>query len=134
MAKTKKQTKAQKKAEIKKLVIELHAYVDKGIEFLDKNFSRADWIDKVELNKLDMHSGQVCICGQVFEEHWAGFVKQIEGEKYSIFSENRKAVAKGEALGFVCPKKYRNTVKEQQVWDLLGSIWAAEIFYLRKQG
>jgi len=70
---------------------EMYERVNNGIEFLNSYFGILDaWINRVDLEKLDMHSLSDCIVGQIFGYY-----------KYSLWcSEEDIEYCSGHPYGF----------------------------------
>lgn len=91
------------------------ARVKRGIAFAEKHYG-PDWADHINMEQLDLRSGNACILGQL-ERHKNG------GEYYSAldrFWENENTQTRMTAkLGFCTPAKdYRD-----EGWDELQAAW-----------
>lgn len=101
--------------------------VKRGIKWLNKN--QKGWYKKVELRKFDINNGNVCICGQVFEDMMNGY---IHGYDYFVKKYSRSFAT---ALGFNAPLYtiLRMNIKvSDEYFDILGREWIKEIKKLKK--
>lgn len=59
--------------------------IEQGVSLLDKHFCGRYWVDKINLDTLDMKKGSLCILGQLFGDYSSG--KRIIGcRPFSVFS------------------------------------------------
>lgn len=60
------------------MVLMLKKRIDRGVAFLDKKFGRDQWLKKMNESRLRLDNGNMCVTGQLYEDHWHGFLESME--------------------------------------------------------
>lgn len=80
---------------------------ERGVKFLDKTFGRKKWLKKMNVGKLDMGDGNICMIGEI-----AGDYDKL-ADDYGITTKQ------SEQLGFTL-----DDIWEDAEWDMLTRAWA----------
>ena len=113
--------------ERKRFRIILRRRVNMGVAWLDEKKPR--WENKIDLRRLSLRHGGLCICGQLFKSFWSvvisdGGLGRASGRgKYHMTEE--QSISRGFYLG-EGEDIYDN-------YDILTDIWFRKITRLRKR-
>lgn len=100
--------------------------VKAGIAWLEET-EGPDWVDRIDLRKLDLQSGSACICGQVFEKKIAPdgcSYKSLDGYGYAC--EVLRVPNSGEDYGFSVDQ-LENETEQDDLWERLQDTWVQEL-------
>lgn len=86
-------------------------YVANGVKYLDKTFGRKNWIKKINLKKFCIADSNTCVCGQIFEDHFRGFMQT------DAYHESKGGVKFGFEAGG------SGFIRYQYSYDILRRIW-----------
>lgn len=87
--------------------------VSKGVAWLNRN--RKGWLDKIDLNRLNLRDPNTCIIGEV------------DGDYFETFGNTGKKNRKAEQFGFTLP----GAKNKKSSWIELTQVWVKKIIELR---
>ncbi len=123
-SKKKSKVKVARRKPVPKIPLKTVARVTDGILWLDLTFGRREWLKRIDVSKFEFRSPYMCVAGQVFEEHFDGFMTMME---------NINAVGEDAAvrLGFEVDNDLE-TEKMNREYQYLQDYWAMVLKRLKK--
>lgn len=99
----------------------LQTRVSKGINWL--NLNKKDWLNEVNLNKLDLGDSKICILGFAFDGYW----NKVRDETDAITDKNKITRTQAVKMGFAMESG------KASYYDLLTHVWFSNIMKLRNE-
>lgn len=124
MAKAKSKKLIKQEQFFKDIVRKYSKRIDAGVKFLDKEFGRSKWLERIDERILRLSSARTCVTGQLYDAHWQEFIDKME-EK--VGTENR-AHKEAVSLGFLIQDDKED---EEGGYDILTRLWFSKISVLR---
>jgi hypothetical protein len=116
---------------------ELSGYVDAGAEWLNREFP--DWYHRIQLKRLRLNIACFCVLGQIHPKAEVGtcatmlpvdvLMASYSGYDAAVYEHGRDWV---DQHGFSVKRGYRYK-DEDEVWEILQSLWVEKILELRKK-
>jgi len=103
-----------------KLVLDLQKRVKEGIGYL--NYNKKGWLNKIDLEILNLQSEHSCVLGQTFDGFWNKVIEAMEKPQKNKLTFDQ-AVKYGFALS--------NEDNINGWYDYLTRVWYVEIFKLK---
>ncbi len=109
-------------ASLKKVTDKYFKRIDKGIEWLDDNIGRKQWLKKVDWRILDLSNSETCMLGQAFGDFWNKVRNDDDNDSKKMSQK------KSSTLGFLLDKNRM----EDESYDLLSRCWIIKLMKLNK--
>lgn len=100
------------------MVASMRKRIEAGVKWLDTQFEREDWLDKLDVVNLSLGNTDTCVCGQIFGEYMSDMFGYKKGGEE----------IQGHTLGFDVNSEETDI---DYSYDLLTYLWAKKVVALK---